>query len=45
MVYRGIMFQVDRGNTFAKSFKELSVHSRKVYLKKQSQKYYYQNNR
>ena len=47
-LYRGIMFQVDRGNTFAKSFKEFvgNAFQGTGYLENQNlKKYYYQNNR
>lgn len=46
-VYRGILFQVDRGKTFAKSFKEFvgNAFQGKGYLKNQNLKnYYWQNN-
>ena len=46
-LYRGIMFQVDRGNTFAKSFKEFvgNAFQGTGYLENQNLKeYYYQNN-
>jgi len=46
-LYRGIMFQVDRGKTFAKSFKEFVGNSFQGtgYLEKENlKKYYYQDN-
>ena len=46
-LYRGIMFQVDRGKTFAKSFKEFvgNAFQGTGYLEKENlKKYYYQNN-
>jgi hypothetical protein len=46
-IYRGIMFQVDRGKTFAKSFKEFvgNAFQGKGYLKNENLKqYYWQNN-
>ena len=46
-IYRGIMFQVDRGKTFAKSFKEFvgNAFQGKGYLKNQNLKqYYWQDN-
>lgn len=46
-LYRGIMFQVDRGRTFAKSFKEFVENSfqGKDYLEKNNlKKYYWKNN-
>jgi hypothetical protein len=46
-VYRGIMFQVDRGKTFAKSFKEFvgNAFQGKGYLKNKNLKqYYWQDN-
>ena len=46
-LYRGIMFQVDRGNTFAKSFKEFveNAFQGTGYLEKDNlKKYYYQDN-
>ncbi|MBN86509.1 MAG: hypothetical protein CL885_03195 [Dehalococcoidia bacterium] len=46
-VYRGIMFQVDRGKTFAKSFKEFvgNAFRGKGYLKNKNLKqYYWQDN-
>jgi hypothetical protein len=46
-IYRGIMFQVDRGKTFAKSFKEFVSNSfqGKGYLKNRNLKeYYWQSN-
>jgi hypothetical protein len=46
-LYRGIMFQVDRGKTFAKSFKEFVGNAFKGtgYLEKENlKKYYYQDN-
>ena len=46
-IYRGIMFQVDRGKTFAKSFKEFvgNAFQGKGYLKNQNLKqYYWQSN-
>jgi hypothetical protein len=46
-VYRGIMFQVDRGKTFAKSFKEFvgNAFQGEGYLKNKNLKqYYWQNN-
>jgi hypothetical protein len=47
-VYRGIMFQVDRGPTFARSFKEFVGNAWKGegYLKSESlEKYYIDNNK
>ena len=55
-VYRGVMFQVDRGRTFAKSFKEFvenawqgeSITYENNYLSKPAhnlQRYYWQENR
>ena len=46
-LYRGIMFQVDRGKTFAKSFKEFvgNAFQGTGYLEKENlKKYYYQDN-
>tara|TARA_Y100000588_G_scaffold379981_1_gene463115 strand:+ start:1252 stop:3048 length:1797 start_codon:yes stop_codon:yes gene_type:complete len=45
-LYRGIMFQVDRGNTFAKSFKELveCAWRGEGYLKGSSLKKYHRDN-
>ena len=46
-LYRGIMFQVDRGKTFAKSFKEFvgNAFQGTGYLKSDNlKKYYYQDN-
>ena len=46
-LYRGIMFQVDRGNTFAKSFKEFvgNAFQGTGYLENENlKKYYYQDN-
>ena len=45
-LYRGIMFQVDRGNTFAKSFKEFveSSWNGTGYLKKENLKKYHRDN-
>ena len=44
-LYRGIMFQVDRGNTFAKSFKEFveSSWNGTGYLKKENLKKYHRD--
>lgn len=45
-LYRGVMFQVDRGKTFAKSFKEFVNNAFKGegYLKSNSLKEYYRDN-
>lgn len=45
-VYRGVMFQVDRGKTFAKSFKEFvgNAFKGKGYLSENSLKKYYRDN-
>tara|TARA_X000001036_G_C20692602_1_gene809931 strand:+ start:6115 stop:7761 length:1647 start_codon:yes stop_codon:yes gene_type:complete len=46
-IYRGVLFQVDRGKTFAKSFKEFvgNAFQGKGYLKNENLKnYYWQNN-
>lgn len=45
-VYRGVMFQVDRGKTFAKSFKEFVGNAFKGegYLKSDNLKKYYREN-
>lgn len=45
-VYRGVMFQVDRGNTFAKSFKEFvtSAFQGEGYLQSDNLKKYYIDN-
>jgi hypothetical protein len=45
-VYRGVMFQVDRGKTFAKSFKEFveSAWRGEGYLKTSNLKKYYRDN-
>jgi len=45
-VYRGVMFQVDRGKTFAKSFKEFvgNAFQGKGYLESNSLKKYYRDN-
>ena len=45
-VYRGVMFQVDRGKTFAKSFKEFVGNSfqGKGYLESNNLKKYYRDN-
>ena len=47
-IYRGIMFQVNRGKTFAKSFKEFvgNAFQGKGYLKNSNlRKYYWQENK
>ena len=45
-VYRGVMFQVDRGKTFAKSFKEFvgNAFQGKGYLESNNLKKYYRDN-
>lgn len=45
-VYRGVMFQVDRGKTFAKSFKEFvgNAFQGKGYLESSNLKKYYRDN-
>lgn len=45
-VYRGVMFQVDRGNTFAKSFKEFvgNAFRGEGYLQSDNLKKYYKDN-
>ena len=45
-VYRGVMFQVDRGKTFAKSFKEFvgNAFRGEGYLQSDSLKRYYKDN-
>lgn len=45
-VYRGVMFQVDRGNTFAKSFKEFvgNAFRGEGYLQSDNLKRYYKDN-
>lgn len=45
-VYRGVMFQVDRGNTFAKSFKEFVENAWRGegYLESNNLKKYYRDN-
>ena len=45
-IYRGVMFQVDRGNTFAKSFKEFvgNAFNGEGYLKGDNLKKYHRDN-
>lgn len=45
-IYRGVMFQVDRGTTFAKSFKEFvgNAFNGEGYLKNQNLKKYHRDN-